>query len=252
VPVVAGLTVRSICPSCHQRLDTNSNVARALEAGTRMERTPSTLELGASATISGTTYELIGLLHRRDAEGERWTEYLLYHPRAGLLWLIETDDGWYQAKVQDIWPNWDGATVATLGEKRFTQIASYQATVEFAAGAFNWQVSAGDTVEVVEFEAGRARLAMERNAEEMTWSLATQVPPDMLSAWLGKALKTPLRAASPHGLRTVAMWFLIALAVANAIPFMFANDDTWLALGLAAAAIYFPAKWLEPSLEDDA
>lgn len=245
VPFVPGLTTQSICPSCHQPLDTTATVARALEVTRRLERSPTTLDLGASATISGAVFELIGLMRQRDDDGGLWTEYLLYSPRAGLLWLIETDDGWYQAKLQDLWPQWDGGPVATVGDKQFRQIAEYPATVVFAIGAFNWKVSAGDQVNVTEFEVGRARLAAERTESELTWSLATLVPPDQLKAWFGSSLKPSAVLTHETSLHTTAIYFLIGLGLINAIPLLFASDDTWLPLVLAAGAIYFPVKWLE-------
>lgn len=249
VPFVPGLTTHSICPSCHQPLDTNATVARAIDVTVRMQNNPSTLELGASATISGAVYELIGLIRRHDETNSVWTEYLLYSPGPGFLWLIETAEGWYQAKVQDIWPSLDDDG-AVLGDKQFKKTSEYQATVDFAAGAFNWKVSAGDTVHVTEFEVGRARLAAERDAQEMTWSLATQVPPDQLKAWFGKDLKLlAAQAAATSNVRT-AIIFLIALGAINAIPLLFASDDTWLPFALAAAAIYFPARWLDKKGDD--
>ena len=245
VPLVPGLTTQCICPSCHQPLDTNTTVARALDVTRRMERVTMTLELGACATIAGTAYELIGLIRQRDNDGGVWTEYLLYSPRAGLLWLIETDQGWYQAKVQDLWPQWDGGPVATLGDKQFRQIADYPATVDYAIGAFNWKVCAGDTVQVTEFEVGRARLAAERSADELVWSLATLVPPDQIKAWFGKSLKPSAILTHETSLKTLAIYFLIGLGLINAFPLLFAADDTWLPCILAGAAIYFPAKWIE-------
>lgn len=239
VAFVPGLTTQSICPSCHQPLDTTATVARALEATARMERNPTTLALGASATISGVVYELIGVLKQRDDDNEHWFEYLLYSPRAGLLWLIETDTGWYQAAVQDIWPQWDGGDTAVLGDKRFKKVSHYQATVEFAAGAFNWKVGLGDAVQVTEFELGRARLAAEQNTQELTWSLATLVPEDQMRAWFGAAYKSSaIHPTTP--LRTVVHYSLIGLLVINAVPLLMAFSETWLAFLLAAAALYLP------------
>ena len=245
VPLVPGLTTHSICPSCHQPLDTNTTVARALEVTRRMERSPTTFELGATATIAGVAYELIGLLRQRENDGGSWTEYLLYSPRAGLLWLIETDEGWYQAKVQDIWPQWDGGAVASLGDKQFRQIAGYTATVDYAIGAFNWKVCVGDTVQVTEFEVGRARLAAERSADELVWSLATLVAPDQIKAWFGSSVKASAVLTHEQSLQKLAIYFVIGLGLANAFPLLFAADDTWLPCILAGLAIYFPAKWIE-------
>ncbi|MDF3036751.1 MAG: hypothetical protein K0S28_2025, partial [Paucimonas sp.] len=177
VSFIPGATTHIVCPSCRAQLDTTGSVAEVIAAGRAMEQIHTTLELGAKATVSGKQYDLIGVMSRRDDEGEGWTEYLMYNARAGFFWLVETSEGWFRADVQDNWPRWSGST-ASLGNINFTKLYEYEAEVTYAAGAFNWRVSAGDKVKVVEFESDHNTLAAEITNEEMTWSMSGPVSAD--------------------------------------------------------------------------
>jgi len=57
---------------------------------------------------------------------------------------------------------WNRGETIKVGDLSFRKLYEYEATVVAAVGAFNWQVRAGDTAQVVEFEAGKNRLAAER------------------------------------------------------------------------------------------
>jgi hypothetical protein len=248
VSYVPGMTSHLVCPSCQAQIDTSGAVAQVLEAGDRMAAIHTTLELGAKATISGTPYELIGVMRRSDDEGSAWTEYLMHSTRAGFLWLVETDDGWARAKVQDDWPTWSGDT-AKLGSNTFRKLYDYPARVLFAAGAFNWRVRAGDEVQVTEFESGQNKLAAEMTSEELTWSLSSPVAADQIRAWFGDTIKADKLATSQSKLSDTARKFMIGILAVNAIPLMMSFGRTWLFVALAIAAVYFPAKYLD-SMDD--
>lgn len=238
---VPGVTKQIVCPSCRSQVDTSTDVATVLAVGERMERFETTLKLGSTGNIGGGAYQVIGAMRRRDDEGEEWTEYQLYSPRGGFLWLIETAEGWQRSKVQDDWPVWNRGETIKLGELTFKKLYEYEATVVAAVGAFNWQVRSGDAAQVVEFEAGKNRLAAERTAEELSWSWSTPVGADQLRAWFGVAI--PDTVLSPKtDIMKIAEYFLYGIVGFNFIPLMFAFDDTWHYSAVAAAAIWLPAK----------
>ena len=247
-----GATTHLVCPSCRAQIDTSGAVAEVIAAGARMAAVRTTLELGAKATIDREPWTLIGLMRREELgeEGEdsRWTEYLLYSEKRGFRWLVETSEGWERADVLDEWPQWDGGSQATLPDGGYSKIWDYQARVIFAAGAFNWRVAVGDTVRVTEYRNGDAKLSMEANAEEITWSRAIALNPDEVMAWFGKA--KPVGAAlkakaaeSAAGTTHVEMakrimWFLFGI---NAIPFVVNPDDTFGYVLFGLVALFLPA-----------
>jgi hypothetical protein len=243
VTYVPGMTTHIVCPGCHAQVDTTARVAQVLAAGTCMAGVRTTLELGAKAAISGRQYQLIGVMQRRDDEGAAWTEYLLHSARAGFLWLIETDEGWACASVQDITPSWNQGDSAVLGNRTFKKLCDYTAQVTFAAGAFNWRAGVGDKARVIEFESRTNRLAAEITREEITWSLSSPVAADQIRAWFGSKVQAEKRAPKEE-LGDLPGKFIMGLLAANAIPLLFAFTSTWSYVALGAAAVYFPAKYL--------
>ncbi len=244
VAYVPGMTTHLACPNCSASIGTTAEVAEVLAVGQRMEKVATSLALGAEATIAGVPYTLIGLLQRRDDDGDSWTEYLLFAPRAGFLWLVETSAGWERARMLDQWPTWDLGASALLGSQPFTRTARYRARVSFAAGAFNWRVTVGDAVQISEFENGRARLSAEVTAQELTWSLSNPVPTDQINAWFNTTI-LPVSKASTARLTTIAHWFAAAILLFNAVPLLLSFRNTWFLPALAIACVYLPALYLD-------
>jgi hypothetical protein len=252
---VPGLTREIICPACRAHIDTTATQSVVLEVADRVEKFYTSLEMGAKATISGSPYEVIGLVCLQEEEEAHWVEYLLHSPRAGFLWLVETDDGWYRAQVQDEWPSWDHGETVMLGTQKFSKLYDYEARVVYAAGAFNWRVKVGDVTHVFEFESGKNRLAAELTGEELNWSMSSPVAADQIRAWFGKDVKAD--KLPPHEeLEGVAKYFLYGLGIVNAIPLLMEMDTTIWYFAFAAAAIYLPALVLGKSevveADDDA
>jgi hypothetical protein len=245
VSYVPGMTTHLVCPACASQIDTSGAVAQVLEAGDRMAAIKTTLELGAKANIAGAPFELIGVMRRADDENTEWTEYLLHNPRAGFLWLVETDEGWFRAKVLDEWPAWERGDTAKLGGQVFRKLYDYPARVLFAAGAFNWRVHAGDQTRVIEFECGQNNLAAEMTNEELTWSLSSPVAADQIRAWFGKEVKADKVVKEKSDLSAMAIRFIYGILIFNAIPLFMAFGRTWLWTAIAAAALYLPAKYLD-------
>jgi hypothetical protein len=239
-----GVTSALVCPACAARLDAASSQVQVLQAGEKVERARLSLPLGASANILGSSRTVIGAIRRRDGEGESWTEYLLYSARAGFMWLIESDDGWYRSTVLDTWPSWTwtGADNARLEGVPYTRLYDYPATVTFAAGAFNWRVAVGDQVRVYEFEAGPNTIAAELTAEEMTWSRSILVAHDQIRTWFGTAaprLAESKAAIKPerNALPVKFMWWIIGLIF---IPLMAHFFTTAIIIVIALVALFFP------------
>ena len=181
-----------------------------------------------------------------------WTEYLLYAPQKGFVWLVETTDGWERADVLDIWPFWISTDHALFDGATYAKLYDYPAVVRYAAGAFNWRVAIGDVNHVTEFRHDDAKLSAESDDAELTWSRSTPVSSQTLVAWFGKQIEAgalpssgpPSPAASPAGgYRRIAKWLTILLLAVNAIPILFSPGRALVIVILATIGLYFPA-WL--------
>ena len=251
-----GATTHLLCPSCHAAIDASGPVAEVIAAARRVEAVHTTIALGAKATIAATSYTVIGVMRRAEIseEASEWTEYLLYAPQKGFIWLVETDKGWERADVLDGWPYWLGsgtsANQAVLDGTTYDKLYDYNAVVRHAAGAFNWKVEVGDTNAITEFQHGAVKLAAEANDAELTWSRSTPIAGKDLVQWFGKevdanaiAQSAPSAVTPPGGYRRAAKWMTILLLAINAIPILFSPGRALVIVILAAVGLYFPA-WL--------
>ena len=245
IDYLPGLTANVICPSCHAQLEIAGPKVQVLATASRMAKLNTTLELGAKATINGVPHQIIGLMKRSDDENTVWTEYLLYSARAGFLWLIETDEGWARAKVQNEWPRWSHGETATIGNTVFKKLYDYSAKVIFAAGAFNWRVKVGDVVQVSEFEKGQNKLAAEMTTDDITWSQSSPVPADQIRAWFGEQINAD-KAGGDDDTKSLSHKFIIGILAINAIPLLMNFGGSFFIVLLAIAAIYYPAKLMGP------
>jgi len=248
IKYLPGMTAHLICPSCHAQVDAASPKAQVLAAGERVAAVPTTLELGAEATLNNQTYTVMGMMRRADDEGNQWTEYLLYGTRAGFSWLVETEEGWWRANVMEVWPQMDSPDAVSIDRANFGKLYEYGSQVVYAIGAFNWKVAVGDRTWVAEFASGQTRLAAEMTPEEMTWSRSTPVPFDQMKAWFGESFRGVRPAAAPMAkgryTRAARNAVFVILAL-NAVPLMFNFGRSWALTLLGAAAIYLPALLLD-------
>jgi hypothetical protein len=213
-----GMTYHMLCPSCHAEVECSTGQALVLQKHAELAQVHTTLALGAMAKIDGSEYELIGLMRRHDGEGEQWTEYLLFNPTRGFLWLVETDDGWQHVQVLNEWPDSSDAESITLQGQRFEQSASYQGIVSYAAGAFNWRVAIGDRNAITDYTHGNRTLTAESDEHETTWSRAQPASPQELATWFGDpalAASKPAAASPTQKLKRAFKWMAIVLVVIN-------------------------------------
>lgn len=251
----AGMTSHLVCPSCHGEADLSGPKAEIITAANHavavVEAIPTTLQLGVTATIDGGKYTVLGVVRRRDLSADagdpegQWTEYELYAPGKGFLWLVETVKGWERAEVLDEWPSGAaGAEIIQAGAK-YKHLYDYPASVTYAAGSFNWRVSIGDRVNISEYGSGIAKLAAEKDEHEITWSRSTAVPPNTIRLWFGQEIKADKPLAQGGSYRKTAATIIVGMAVANAIPILVTDASALVYTCIAALAIWLPARFLD-------
>ena len=112
-----------------------------------------------------------GLNRTLTPEGQ-WSEYLLYNPTQGFLWLVESDDGWNLSQTQNTWPRLD----RNRQPQGCGKLYDYGGRVEVAAGAFYWRIRSGDLNYYSDYRDGQNRkLCAELNTHEMAWSKSVPV-----------------------------------------------------------------------------
>lgn len=217
---ISGVTPALICPSCASTLDTRGETAVLVKAGQTRDHHNRrlSLPLGSVGTVYGKSYTLIGAVYKEEiSENTGWTEYLLYNPQAGFLWLVETDDGeWSVAQTLNHWPRLD-----KNGQPQGSRfLYEYQSRVRFAEGAFYWHIRHGDRLRHRDYQEGQHKLSAEIGEQEISWSKGRSVSASEVRQWFGLPAQAPL--AREGGTRTLS-WFMIAL-------FLMFNTPAWLAM----------------------
>src|SRR5262249_20895421 len=191
------------------------------------------IPLGKTGSVGGATYTTIGYLARSvEVDGTRypWEEWLLYEPAAGFRWLVLSDR--HLSFVEPFAPGDVGVSgrFARLKGRRFKLFSSATARVDQVLGELYWKVEAGQESDVADYVAPPAMLSWEHSgseaSEEVTWSLATYLPPaDVDKAFGLEPGPPPVGIAPnqpwPHGAWSVAAALLGAAAIVVVLAFAF-------------------------------
>jgi hypothetical protein len=138
--------------------------------------TPLAVPLGARGTLGGVTWQVIGYLQRASEHGFAWGEYVLFEPKTGFAWLIESDGHWTYARNAEK-PLKKFNDKAFREGRRYKHFASYQAEVRLVLGECYWKVRIGDTVEVEDFIDPPSIASREKTTREVTWSVGEYLEP---------------------------------------------------------------------------
>jgi len=249
VSIAVAMATQVVCPSCSSLLDCSGDRAEIIEANKRVARFQTTIPLGARGKIGDTEYDVIGIM-RCDvpdvAAEPDWIEYLLFNPRRGYLWLVETQEGWQRVTVCDEWPVLTGDLTARWGRRTFGRTYAYASRVEQVFGAFNWRVRRGDTSQITDFVSNTDTLTREQSGDEVVWSHSVR----MSAATIARAFGLPeLREASralPETARSKVRTDeedegLAFIAVgATLLLFLLSGEITTVALFFGIALIWAP------------
>jgi hypothetical protein len=216
-------TQRVACPYCGSLLDATRNLA-VLEAIGRPQVTPR-IPLGSKGRLHGVEWTVIGFLERSvTAEGIRypWQEYLLYEPKRGFRWLVESKGHW--SFVEPLNPGDVDRPTSGLPMYEglsFRHFQGGEARVDHVLGEFYWAVARGETVQTSDYVSPPYMLSSEGTEQEIVWSRGTYTE----GAEVWKAFRVPGEPPYAHGVaphqpspfkgRVGRAWRTAALAVAG-------------------------------------
>jgi hypothetical protein len=195
-------TERVGCPYCGSLLDATQGNLKLLDA---LKKPPFELRipLGTRGTLGVDERTVIGAIRRSvTSEGTDypWTEYLLYHPRDGFEWLVESCGHWSRVRGVPAAAVSKGSVSATYDGRGFRKFQSGEAVVRGVIGECYWKVAIGEKAFTVDYLRPPEMLSCERSRageeKEVNWSLGTYLTPAEVQAAFG--LKDPLPA--PEGI----------------------------------------------------
>ncbi|WP_251864576.1 DUF4178 domain-containing protein [Achromobacter sp. Marseille-Q4962] len=245
ISFVAAMATQVVCPSCGSQLDCSGDTAVVIAQARKAARLKTTLALGEKARIDEAEYLLIGLMKCVDPDPEDpsdWIEYLLFNPRRGFLWLVESNEGWERVRVCDTWPGRANAASVRWQGRVYRKLYDYTSRVDAALGAFNWRVKAGDSTQITDYQAGDDKLTRELAEAELGWSASAPVQPAQLAAWFGRpelARLTPRREAGRPG--SYRNWAKVAIIFMTFMNFERLLSGGFLPFLIGLALLWFPA-----------
>ena len=186
-----GWAVSVACSSCGSILDATDPNLKVLERHEQRMRVPPRIPLGARGTWHGAPWDVIGFQEVTITVEETdysWTEYVLFNPFRGFLYLSEYLGHWNVIEKLHHRPALSvegGRPVARLDGSTFKHFQTAGARTTFAAGEFPWELRLGDTVQSRDFVAPPFMLSAEASDGETTWSLGTYTPPDAIRKAFG-------------------------------------------------------------------
>lgn len=176
-------TERVGCPYCGSLLDATQGDLKLLNA---QSKPPFELRipLGTKGTFGADERTVIGALRRAVVAGGTeypWTEYLLYHPRDGFEWLVESDGHWSRVKGVPAGEVNEGNVLATYDGRTFRKFQEGTAVVRGVVGECYWKVAVGEAAETLDCIRPPEMLSREvsgaEGAREVNWSLGTYLRP---------------------------------------------------------------------------
>ena len=247
VSIAVAMATQVVCPSCASLLDCSGDRAEIIEAHRRVASFRTTIPLGAHGRIGETAYDVIGIMRCDvpDVAGEPdWTEYLLFNPKRGYLWLVETLEGWQRVTVCDAWPVVTNDVSARWRNRTWKRTYAYASRVEQVFGAFNWRVKRGDTSQITDFACNSDVLTREQSGDEVTWSHAQPISAAAVARAFGLSMpRTPAARAvasndtsdeDGEGLLTIAVIATVVLVglaeEISAVALLFGIALVWLPL----------------------
>jgi hypothetical protein len=192
---------RVACPYCGSLLDATKDLA-VLEALSNVAVEPR-IPLGSKGRLHGVEWTLIGFLERSvtyESVRYPWQEYLLYEPRRGFRWLVESKGHWsFVEPISAGDVKGVGADRMTHDGKTFRHFQGGQAKVDVVVGEFYWAVARGNEVSSQDYVCPPLMLSSEDDEEELNWSLGTYTPAhEVWKAFNLVGSPPPQEGVAPH------------------------------------------------------
>jgi len=246
VNIAVAMATQVVCPSCSSLLDCSGDRAEIIEANRRVARFTTTIPMGARGKIGAVEYDVIGIMRCDvpDAAGEPdWTEYLLFNPQRGYLWLVQTQEGWQSVTVCDAWPAVTNDASARWGNRTWTRRYAYASRVEQVFGAFNWRVQRGDTSQIVDFACNNDMLTREQSGDEVVWLHAVRISATTVARAFGLPTPRqtlPTRAEADPETDDEAGELITIGVVATMLLFILSEEISAVAMFFGIALVWLP------------
>jgi predicted RNA-binding Zn-ribbon protein involved in translation (DUF1610 family) len=171
-----GSSINAVCQQCGSIIDTSRSDYKVID-----QFNQATLQmlipLGTRGILKGIEWEMIGYTQRYDEQYLfTWQEYLLFNPRYGFRFLVESDRHW--SLVQLLRTQIKDKSSSLFGQheqiefdgKKYKLYHRGRGNVSSVVGEFYWRVKVNDQVQYADYICPPFSLTKEFNLEETVWS----------------------------------------------------------------------------------
>ena len=219
------------------------------------QNTMFTLPVGSTGSLKNKEFHVIGAIRYLETDAQetfdnlfkgakhtlapegQWTEYLLYNPTQGFLWLVEADEGWNISETLNDWPRLD----RNRQPQGYGKLYDYGGRVRIASGAFYWRVRNGDLNYYSDYRDGQSRkIGSELNSHEMAWTRSAPIAYREIADAFNLTSQAPHYTANmaADGIdKSLRIIMTVILVVVN-LPALLTGDSS------AALTVIFIGCWL--------
>lgn len=254
---VNGLTSHLNCQSCGSELAVGKDKAELITANNLRlsQNTMFTLPVGSTGRLKNREFYVMGAVRYAETDAQetfenlfsglnrtltpegQWSEYLLYNPTQGFLWLVESDEGWNISETLNDWPRLD----RNRQPQGYGKLYDYGGQVKVASGAFYWRVRNGDLNYYSDYRDGQSRkLGSELNSHEMAWTRSAPIAYREIADAFNLTNQAPHYTANmaADGIDKSLRIIMTAILVVVNLPALLSGDDS------AALSVIFVGCWL--------
>jgi ribosomal protein S27AE len=176
------------CGQCSSVVDISKGIGSQLRAAIQDSLITPTIPLGTQALFQNSQWQVVGFQHRMGVTSQDpdehfgWSEYLLYNPKKGFSFLVESTEGWSWVKPTTGAPKSfnHGAGVQYLG-KSYSRTETYKASTLFVLGEFYWRVFINQATQNTDYVSGSNLINKEESNKEIAWSYGEKIAPSVIS-----------------------------------------------------------------------
>ncbi len=219
----AAQATNAVCSSCLTILDATTPSLRILQQYASKLRYEPLIPLGSRGKFDNVNYEAIGFQVRRinvESESFFWSEYLLYNPFQGYLYLSEYQGHWNVIRTLQTLPQPDSSVSGKkvwLGKVPFRHFQNAEAVTVFILGEFPWQIRYDESFVVDDYISPPEVLSSEWSNNERVWSRGIYTPGAEIWKAFGLKGSPPLAKGvyanqpSPYEGRVASAWGTFAI-----------------------------------------
>lgn len=213
--------LRAACGYCNHLLDVQSGTLTVLA---KLNKATPAIPLGTRGTFAEGEMTVIGYVQRSAQIEGTWypfDEYLLYEPKIGFRWLVQSDGHWSYVQPIAVGAVEHLGDAVRYDDVKLRLFQSAPLRVDTVLGEFYWKVAENELVNGEDYVAPPAMVSRETSHAEETWSLSTYLKRrDVEQAFGGKLshVGTPVGVAPNqpdpiHGVATPMTLGFVALLV---------------------------------------